>query len=274
MEDEPYYYSSTEKRKKKHEKYIEDQMEKLNSSRALPQTIIALPNPDKHDEKWTKGRDPLDLPCPTRVIISAPPNTGKSTIILNMILRSKPEYKKIWVAHCSELTKEYDILKNDDDKFHDEDKVDVTISDVLPPMSWFEEKGGDKNNDRKTKKLVILDDINYKTIDKKGAKKDAVSLDRLFGFYSSHMFCSVIATAQNFYNLDPAIKRMCNLLIIGKINDALCMKSMAQKIGFHFEVFEKYLKLLEHDHDTLWFDMTKKTPYPIRLNGYELYEKL
>lgn len=270
-----YERDSVGKRKKRHEKFIEDQMEKLNTSKSyLPQQIIALPNPDKHDEKWSKGRDPLDFPCPTRAIISAPPNTGKSTIILNMILRAKPEYKKIWVAHCSELTKEYDILKNEDDKFCDDDKTDVTISDVLPPMSWFKEKGDNENSDRKTKKLVILDDINYKTIDKKGAKKDAVPLDRLFGFYSSHMFCSTIATCQNFYNLDPAIKRMCNLLIIGKVNDALCMKSMAQKIGYHFEVFEKYLKLLEHNHDTLWFDLTNQTPYPVRLNGYELYEKI
>lgn len=269
------YLDSTvkEKKERKH-KVIEKEYSRKNKDKIrqnLPRKLIPLPNPDKHDEKWEDDQDPLNLPCPLRAVISAPPNTGKSTIILNIILKSLPEYKKIWVAHCSELTKEYDILKNDDDE-DDEDKPDVTISDILPPKEWFKEK--DADSDRKCKKLVILDDIDYKLIDKKGAKRDAVSLDRLYGFYSSHQFCSVIATCQNFYNLIPAIKRMCNLLIIGKINDALCMKSMAQKIGFHYEIFEKYLKLLKDKHDTLWFDMTNQTPYPIRLNGYELYEKL
>lgn len=225
----------------------------------LPKKIIAIKNRDKEfHESWKPNDDELNLPHPFRAVIAAPPNTGKSTIIFNLIMRQKPMFKKFIIIHCSpDETKEYDILGAR--KSEENPKSNVEIRGDIPDPKDF---------DGKVKTLVVLDDIEYKNLN----KEQISHLDRLFGFVSTHMNVSVVATAQNFFNMAPAIKRMSNVIILGKLNDKQAMNAIASKVGMNINLFQAYMNLLTDTHDTLWLDMTSKSPYPVRKNGYELFE--
>lgn len=246
--------------KDEEERDFSGQDEIINKKQAtLPKKIIPIPNRDKEfHESWKKNSDELDFPHPFRAVITAPPNTGKSTIIMNLIMRQKPVFKKFIIIHCSpDETKEYDILGARKSEEHPKSNVEIR-GDIPDPKSF----------NGKIKTLVVLDDIEYKNLN----KTQLSYLDRLFGFVSTHMNVSIIATAQVFFNLPPAIKRMANVLIIGKLNDRTAMNAIASKVGMNINLFQAYMKLLTDVHDTLWIDLTEKTPYPIRKNGYEIYE--
>ena len=54
-----------------------------------PNRIIPFENLDKvFHERWEPHRDWLDIPHPFRMLFLSKPNGGKTTLILNMILRS------------------------------------------------------------------------------------------------------------------------------------------------------------------------------------------
>jgi hypothetical protein len=65
---------------------------------------------------------------------------------------------------------------------------------------------------------------------------------------------------------------MSNVIILGKLMDRQAMNAIASKVGMNINLFQAYMKLLTDVHDTLWLDMTSKTPYPVRKNGYEIFE--
>ena len=79
----------------------------------LPAKIIPFENHDKSfHERWYKDRDWLDIPHPFRMLLATKPNGGKTTVILNIILRvacGRTPFEKIVVIHCDPTsTKEYD----------------------------------------------------------------------------------------------------------------------------------------------------------------------
>lgn len=220
----------------------------------LPKKILALPNQDKtFQEKWETDRDLLNFPASWRCVITARPGTGKTTIAKNILLRQDPPFKHIYVVHIDPDTKDYEEV----------DGVQMLrdIPSVSDPIF-------DK---RDRKKLIILDDLEYKFMN----KAQLTNLDRLYGYVSSHKNVCCIVIAQDTYNIPPCIRRMSNIWILGKINnDISSFLSVAQRCGMSrrdFEyVFEKYIK---DDHDTLWIDRTKGSPAEYRLNGYTVLDK-
>lgn len=221
----------------------------------LPKKIIDIPNPDKtfHEEWAGEGkktkRDLLNLPHPFRAVICGPPNSGKTLVIKNILLRAQPPFKECFVIHCDpEYTKEYDDVK-------------ATILDSIPaPNEW----------EGKKKTLVILDDLDYKTINKD--KEQAKNLNRLFGFVSTHKNISVMLTAQDCFNIPPSIRRMSNLFIIWKNIDTDSFKMIARKCGMHMDDFTRIFKDIigDNPHNSLWIDLTKNSPAKLRKNGYEV----
>lgn len=219
---------------------------------AFPKKIIALPNADKSGwhEKWDAKRDPLNLPHPARVCLMGPPNSGKSTVIKNMIIRADPPFQKISVIHCDwEWTKEYADL-------------DVTMMGEIPAPEEFEGK---------EKELVVIDDLELKNLD----KTQRAYLDRLFGYVSTHKNVSVYLTSQDPFNV-PAICRRCsNCWILWKSQDLDSLSSAARKTGMTASSFNSIFKhLLTGSKDSLWVDLTTDSPYPLRKNGYEMITKI
>ena len=235
--------SDKEKEVKKEKK------EKSNKKlKKLPKKIISLKNPDKlFHERWYKNRNLLNIPHPFRAIICGPPNSGKTLIIKNILLRARPEYKRLYLLHCDgNYTKEYD-------------DIDIEVLEELPsPDEWEGEE----------KAMVILDDVDYQAMNKEQSK----NLNRLFGFCSTHKNISICLTSQNYFDIPPAIKRMSNFFILWKNIDSDTFKMIARKCGMKLEDFQYIFKnVIGNDpHDSLWIDLTDKSPAKLRKNGFEV----
>jgi hypothetical protein len=139
----------------------------------------------------------MDIPHPFRAVLAARPNSGKTCVIFNIILRgaqSQNPFEKIIVVHCDpEETKEYS-------------PIDCTLLAKIPSPEQFSGK---------QKSLVILEDLNYHAMgkDQKG------NLDRLFGYVSTHKNCSVIVTAQNPFSVSANVRRCANLFVLWSSHD-------------------------------------------------------
>lgn len=215
----------------------------------LPDKIIPLPNPDKtFHEKWDEKRNKINFPHPFRCCLLGSPNVGKTTIIKNIILRAKPEFEDIVIIHCDgEYTKEYDDLG-----------LKTAILKNIPAPEWWAGK---------VKTLVILDDLEFKQM----KKDEQRNLDRLFGFVSTHKNISICCGSQDFFSLPSIIRRCTNIYILWRPNDMDNLNNISRKCGIPSLIFKKLFNThIKEKRDSLWVDLTEKTPYKIRKNGFEI----
>lgn len=224
----------------------------IKYNNTLPKKLLALPNADKaFHEEWNDKRDFLNIPHPFRAVFLGPPNTGKSTTVKNIVLREEPAFQEIFVIHCdSEHTKEYDDLGDD-----------IKMMSTIPaPEDWEGLK----------KSLVIIDDLELKTLPKDQKR----NLDRLFGYVSTHKNISVCLCSQDPFNVPPIVRRCSNLWVLWKCNDLDSMSVCARKTGLKSEAFNSIFNDLMLDkRDSLWLDLTNKSPAPMRKNGYTIIHK-
>lgn len=210
------------------------------------QGLYIIKNEDKKfHEKWTDKRHMMNIPHPFRAVLCGRPNCGKSTMIKNLIMFNKPYFKEIIVVHCDpEYTKEYE-------------DIECELIDKIPSPEEF--PGKDKT-------LVILDDLEYKNLDKIQKK----NLDRLFGFVSTHKNISVTITAQDVFNIPAGVRRCANVWFLWRITDLDALLRIARKLDYTSKqlkyLFDNYIDE-NNTHDFIMIDNTHKTPYPIRING-------
>jgi hypothetical protein len=229
---------------------VEEEVAKPRKSKydkkRLPKQIIPITCPDKKNhEKWRKGRDLLDIPAPARICCLAPPNSGKTCFIKNMIIRAKPMYEQIFVVHYdSDGTNEY------------ADVCGEMLSELPDPKGF----------DPETKKLLILEDLEYSMMNKEDKRK----LDRLFGYASTHKFMTVILTAQDSFRV-PAICRRCStVFVLWDSPDKDSVATMARKTGLKSkDLVEIFNKFMTNKHDCLMIDLTHPD-YKLRKNGYQI----
>lgn len=128
-------------------------MKDKKNSKKLPTKIIPLKNADKgFQETWDKGRDLLNFPHSFRAVIISLPSCGKTCIAKNILLRQDPPFKKIYVVHVDgDYTKEYD------------DVEPTKFLDAIPPPTSSLFDGEDKT-------LIILEDLEYKFMNKKNCE--------------------------------------------------------------------------------------------------------
>lgn len=207
-------------------------------------SLAVFPNEDKlWHEKWNKNRNIMNIPHPFRCVICGPPNCGKTSMILNLLMSNRPYFEKVIVIHCDpEYTKEY----ND---------IDAEMMNEIPcPNEW----------EGLCKTLVILDDLEYKDMPKEQKR----NLNRLFGFVSTHKNISVCLSAQDAFNIPPGVRRCANLWVLWKIDDMDCIKALSRKIRLSAKkITELFEDNLENRHDSIMVDNTDNSPYRIRKNG-------
>ena len=214
----------------------------------LPKRLLVVPNEDKlFHENWYKGRDELDIPHPFRGVCLGPPNCGKGLVVQNILMRTldgKRPFKEVYCIHCDpEFTKEWDNCGAE------------MLAEIPPPEEW----------EGKVKTLVIIDDLELKGLNKIQKR----NLDRLYGFVSTHKNVSVILCAQDAFNVPPIVRRCSNLWVMWKMNDLDAMSAVSRKSGMSSGNFNSiFNQLMCDNHDSLWIDMTSKSPYPLRKNGY------
>lgn len=224
---------------------------KKKTKTRLPNKIIPLGNADKDGwhEKWKTGRNPLNVIHPWRCVCMGPPNTGKTTVVKNLIIRAEPAFEEIFVIHC------------DPDYTHEYDDVGATmLSEIPQPEEW----------EGAVKTLVVLDDLEFKMM----SKDQKRALDRLFGFVSTHKNISLILCSQDPFNVPPSVRRCANLWILWKIDDLDSLACCARKTGLKKENFSTiFRELMTGPKDSLWLDKTDNSPYPMRRNGFEMIER-
>lgn len=223
---------------------------KKKKLRKLPNELFHLPNPDKEfHEKWYPGRNLLDFPHPFRLTACSKPHGGKTTAGKHVIMRvgeGRRPFERIFVVHCDkEGTMEYDDL-------------DVIMLDHIPSPGEFPDDG--------KKTLVILEDLDYVSM----SKQQQGNLERLFGYVSTHLDVSVMLTAQNVFNVSPAVRRCSNVIVLWNNHDGDMIKAVARKMGLDPDQLNHALQTqCVGPHDSLWIDFTDNTPAPFRKNGFE-----
>lgn len=220
----------------------------------LPKTIIPISCVDKEGwyESWDEphDRDELCIPHPFAIICAGKPNSGKSTIAKNILLRhsitDKP-FEILYIVHTDPDTKEYD------------DVGGIMLNRI--PTS--------KDLDSKTKQMIILDDLNFKAM-KKTEKK---ALDRLFGYCRTHMNLSICLCVQCWFSIPVRVRQMSNCYVLWRSRDLLNNSMIARRVGMKADEFDYLLKkYCTGRFDSLWIDFTPDTPYPLRHNGYNIIE--
>lgn len=230
------------------EPLIEFDMSEIRKAK-LPKKMIVMKNPDKvWHESWYKGRDLVDIVHPFRLLLFGPPNTGKSNTLRNVILRAgvgkNQPFEDIMVVHCDpDYTKEYKDL-------------DCTMLNEIPtPDQWAGE----------VKTLVILEDLEFKNM----SKQDRRSIDRLYGYVSTHKNISVALCAQDAFNIPVSVRRTSNFFILWRTPDIDSMANIARRTGMKKDQFiDIFDRLLPDFHDSLWIDLTPGTKQKLRKNGY------
>ena len=234
---------------------VETPRKKKRNKGKLPNKIIPLENADKlWHEKWTPRRNMLNLVHPWRGVFIARPNLGKSTTVKNILIRAKPAFEKVIVIHADfENTKEYECIGTEEDGVH-------LIGHIPSPDEY----------DENIKTLVIIDDIELKSLSKEQFK----CLSRLVGYVSTHKNCSVAICQQDCFSIPPIVRRCANLWVLWRSTDMDSFASIARKAGLQrSELLTIFDNLMTNDRDSLWIDLTSKTPYPLRKNGFEIIEK-
>lgn len=235
-----------------------------SKTRMFKQQIIAFNNSDKKiKEKWDdiRAKDIGNFPSPFRMLLLGPPNSGKSTLIKNLILHQRPRFDEIYVIHEDastnpeiEGTTEYDDL-------------DATgmLNDV-PDLSFWNSITAEDDPDKPLKRLVILDDLEMTSAHKSRLK----NLGILFRYISSHKGFSLMLAHQNFFGIPALIKKMSNIFVVWKPvarNElALIENRVGMNKGDLAELFNEFRK---NQYDSLCIDHTINTPASLRLNIFE-----
>ena len=218
----------------------------------IPNKLVIFKNADKEfHELWTPGRDMGNIPHPFRAIISAVPNSGKTLIIKNLILRQQPAFEEIFLIHIDgEYTQEYSDIIDDD----------FILDDIPNPKEWQGE----------VKTLVILEDLSYKDMNK--FQKE--SLKRLWGYVSTHKNISCALTTQDIFELPPIVRRCSNILILFPSFDYTSISLLSKKVGLKKGDLENLFRTFcQCNHDFIMLDLTSNTPYPIRYNMFQKINK-
>ena len=219
-----------------------------STKKKLPDRIIPICSADKEGwtEKWDKGRNLLDFPHPWRGIFSGPPSSGKSCTIKNVIIRANPPFEKIIVVHYS---------PEDSTEWND---VNAEMINVIPSPHDIEVGG---------KKLLILEDLDLSSL----TKEELGNLNRLYGYASSHKNLSIALTCQNSFDAPVSARRVSNLFILYRQPDMNAMAILATRTGLKSkELLDIFSKYINHEHGSLWIDLTKNTPAKLRIDGYNI----
>ena len=228
-------------------------------------SLSLIPNADKkHHEVWHPDSDLASFPCPSRIVLCAKPNGGKTTVVLNLLLKANPPYKKIFLMHPS-LRATGDTETDDDDvDEYSEEVPEYKHVDFSPLYDFPNPKFFD--NDCKKQDLLI-DDIELKTLTKEQKKR----FNKILSYSSTHYNLTVVLTSQDIFTQLPVCAlRFCNVFFLWRYSDLNYQRMILNRMGISKKTIEKVLDEMSGYgvHDFLTVDTTLDTPQKFRKNLY------
>jgi len=227
-------------------------MPKKHKTITLPKKILVFNNLDKTKrEKWSDTRDMINFPSPKRICISANPDSGKTNLIKNILLRTKPPYKRIYLLHYDPETLEYNDIPEI-----------IRLTEIPNPKDPELFDG--------LKSALIIDDYEYKYLSKDELKR----LDRILGWTSTHRFVDIYVATQDYFNIPTIVRRSSNIHFVWKNSmDVESLVYIGRKYGLNKQQINDLFKTCTSKFDNICFDSTTDTPYKLRKNSYEVLEE-
>lgn len=209
--------------------------------------IYVFKNADKEGwyESWHEGRNWLNFPHPFRCIVAANPGSGKTNMIKNIIVRSKPHFNRIFLCHFDPDTKEYDDLEH-----IKLDELPDARSKIFSP---------------KHKTLCIIDDYDFASLN----KFQMNNLRSLFKYASTHRGVSFMVACQDFFNLPAIIRRLSNVYFLWSgSKDIDQLMTIGRRIGYTKTEFKEIIDMCQNKFDNICIDFTVDSPCKVRFNAY------
>lgn len=240
-------------------------------------SIQVIENPEKkNSEKWQPGQDLLDFPRPFRWCIMGRPSCGKTSLILNYLVKSKP-YKNVFLIHpqtyspnvsMEDEAKNANIIaKTKADDIPEYKGLDYHPLAYIPSMTYFD-------NISKKRNLFIIDDIDLCSYFKKRRDIREERLNKLFSYVSSHKNVSIIVSSQDpSSQLPPFLIKMCNVVTVYQIRDEYIIQTMARKLSIGYKRLKALIAQCKNIHDSVTFDYTEDSPAPLRYNMYNIIKE-
>ena len=234
---------------------------------SLPKKLLFIPSSDKNFiEKWRKTRDPLDFPASYRIVLCGKPGCGKTSLIKNIFLRtqqSKKPFERVFVFHQDRFAREYD-------------DIGAQVLEELPCNDFwmnYEDEDEEEDEDKeivRPKTLMIIDDICFSDLSKEQTNR----LNRLCGFISTHCNVSLACLNQDVFAINSIVRKCASIWCIWRPTDLDELNVIARRTGYKSKEFkELFENVAKGENDFLMIDMTPKSPYPLRLNGYKMIKK-
>ena len=169
------------------------------------------------------------------------------------VAEGKTPFERIVIIHGSgKHTQEYETLEAEE------------TFDTLPPAEFFIQAQEGKGNNKKS--LVIIDDFELSNI----SKKQLGDLSQLFRFISTHHNWSVMISYQSFFDISPIIRKCSNIFILWKPRAKTEIAITASRIHLDKEELQHLMSELILDRwDSITFDFTLNSPYPLRKNVFQ-----
>ena len=220
-------------------------------------SLYIIKNADKDSgwmESWTKDRPIGRFPHSFRLLTAGPCGHGKTNFIKNVFLehqkatKREDRFQRLYIMVCSndegEITAEWDDMD-----------ADLVTHNMLPSDLF----------DEGVKTMVIIDDYELAHLTKLQEKK----LRSLFRNTSTHKNVSIICSYQSFFDTPGFIREFCNVFTIWKPSSKQKLSTISNRVGVSTKFIRAFFKKNNDPHDSLTIDLTKGTPYKVRLNLHE-----
>jgi hypothetical protein len=213
----------------------------------LKDKIITIKNPDKiQDVDRLDCESNARFSLPFRLCCCGSVNSGKTTVVLNVILQrqAKPiKFDEIHIIHGCVGSAEYNCINP------------TSIRHQIPHYTDF------PSNKRI---LLVFDDIEFTKMNKSDLRK-IVEITRL----GSHLGISCIFSNQLFVRVPKSVRDNCNVFVLYRPIDLDSLNLIGRRVGLtKNKINYMYDNLLPDFHDSLCVNYSKNAKFRYAKNLY------